>query len=92
MPTPIETNLGELKNKSEPINDSLWYVNPKDIESALKDIWNEALEAVEKEIPQETTDRKWITSGKYTGCCGEEAMGWNECRSETLGIIKRNKI
>jgi len=56
----------------------------------VKKLMNEYAEAYaqekfEKAMVKETTDTKWMNE-KFSGCCGEEATGWNDCRE---AIIKR---
>ena len=43
-----EQILKELKNKSEVINDSLWYVNPDDIKEAISQTREETIREVKE--------------------------------------------
>ena len=60
-----EQILKELKNKSEVINDSLWYVNPDDIKEAISQTREETIKEMEWEIENwEIVDGKSFTSDK----------------------------
>ena len=60
-----EQILKELKNKSEVINDSLWYVNPDDIKEAISKTREETIKEMEWEIENwEIVDGKSFTSDK----------------------------
>ena len=41
-------------------------------------------------MPEEMTDKKWMKL-EHTGCCGEEAIGFNACRSAVLSLIEELK-
>jgi len=57
--------LKELKNKSEVINDSLWYVNPDDVIKAISQTREETIKEMEWEIENwEIVDGKSFTSDK----------------------------
>lgn len=56
MEKEIKEQLNEVKRNSEVINDSLWYVNPKDIEKALEETYEEGRE---KERDICVGERKW---------------------------------
>ncbi len=96
MPTPIETKVKEFEEKFNDLgkynSDELNILNfnaerflaQKDfLESALKDTWNSALGAVEREMPPELVSEVDLYF---------EGNSWNAYRSETLEIIKKMKL
>jgi len=46
IPDTITAKVREFRAKAEVINDTLWYVNPSDIEQALLDVRRETIEEV----------------------------------------------
>lgn len=65
-----EQILKELKNKSEVINDSLWYVNPDDVNNALDQTREETIREVEKRIV------KYIDENKKKNFNNREFIGY----------------
>ena len=47
-----EQILKELKNKSEVINDSLWYVNPDDIKEAISQTREETIKEIIRSVEE----------------------------------------
>lgn len=47
MPNQIQKIIDGVGNKSEVINDSLWYVNPKDIEDSITALLKEEVKELE---------------------------------------------
>ena len=53
----LENIIEKIKDKSEVINDSLWYVNPKDLRSSYSELLGEIVEDCEnKKIPTHEED------------------------------------
>ena len=60
----INNILEEIKVKSDPINDSLWYVNPKDIKQSLTELLEE-IRLEEMEQAKEEGDADWFYGYGY---------------------------
>lgn len=74
-----EQILKELKNKSEVINDSLWYVNPDDIKEAISQTREETIREVEEMLPLEYHPDGDSEKG-YNACLGEIKITLNKLK------------
>ena len=71
--------LKELKNKSEVINDSLWYVNPDDIKEAISQTREETIREAEEMLPLEYHPDGDSEKG-YNACLGEIKITLNKLK------------
>ena len=91
IPDTIIAKVREFRAKAEVINDTLWYVNPSDIEQALLDVRRETLEEIAQEVS--TNAAQDILECGNAGAPLSKARheGYMECIQHTE-VLLRNRI
>lgn len=85
----LRTALSEMYEAGKEVGEHEGRIDEADKcnEHAEKE-WNLALDAVGEKMPPEMTSKQWRESDEFTGCCGEEADGFNFLRSQLLKILQ----
>jgi len=91
IPDTITAKVRAFRAKAEVINNTLWYVNPSDIEQALLDVRRETLEEIAQEVS--TNAAQDILECGNAGAPLSKARheGYMECIQHTE-VLLRNRI